>query len=95
MERLEAGTVDTVTFTSSSTARNFHALLPPDRRASLMEGITVASIGPVTSDTARSLGFTVDVEAASYTIEGLCEALVQAHRPIGPTDGYSRSSTGA
>jgi uroporphyrinogen III methyltransferase / synthase len=74
---LEAGDVDMVTFTSSSTVRNFKALLPEDRTKELMAGVTVASIGPITSETAETLGFTVDVTASTYTIPGLCEAITK------------------
>jgi len=66
---------DVVTFTSSSTVRNFLAVsdvVPP----------VVACIGPVTADTARELGLTVDVEAAEHTIDGLLDALVaHLYRP--------------
>ena len=74
--RLRAGTVDVVTFTSSSTVRNFKALLPSDEDLKvLMAGVQVASIGPITSETARDLGFEVHIEAESYTIPGLCDAI--------------------
>ena len=73
---LEAGAVDLVTFTSSSTVRNFKALLPEERFEELMEGVTVASIGPITSDTAKELGFKVDVSADEYTIPGLVAAIM-------------------
>jgi uroporphyrinogen-III synthase len=39
----------------------------------------VACIGPVTADTARSLGLHVDVVASTHTIDGLVDALVEAH----------------
>ena len=71
---LESGKVDAVTFTSSSTVRNFHALLGGD--ASRIGRASVACIGPVSAETARDLGFRVDVEAREYTIEGLAAALV-------------------
>ena len=77
IKRLEAGSVDIVTFTSSSTVKNFRALLPDDRFESLIEKVTVASIGPITSDTARELGFKVDITAKDFTIPGLCEAILQ------------------
>jgi uroporphyrinogen-III synthase len=69
-----------VTFTSSSTVRNFVGLLGSslrgrNRRATL-EGVTLASIGPVTSSTLRQLGLGVDVEATQFTIPGLIAALV-------------------
>jgi uroporphyrinogen III methyltransferase/synthase len=73
---LEEKSIDLVTFTSSSTVTNFNALLPRERFKELMDGITVASIGPVTTDTARELGFDVHLTAGEYTIPGLCEAIV-------------------
>ena len=78
MTRLREKRVDMVTFTSSSTVATFMALLPPDEaeRQSLMQGVTVACIGPVTADTARSLGFDVHIIAESFTIPGLCQAIV-------------------
>jgi uroporphyrinogen-III synthase len=66
-----------ITFTSSSTVRNFCALAS---RASL-RGIRTASIGPVTSATLRELGLGVDIEAKSYTISGLVEAIVKWQLP--------------
>ena len=61
-----------ITFTSSSTVRNFIALLG---KKPLLDGIRLASIGPVTSATLRELGLPVDVEATEYTIPGLIKAL--------------------
>ncbi len=74
--RLAAGTIDMVTFTSSSTVKNFHRLLPPDRADRLMQGVTVVSIGPITSQTARDLGLSVTIEAQTYTIPGLIQAIL-------------------
>ncbi len=65
-----------VTFTSSSTVRNFVNLLGP-RRAKF-EGVRFASIGPVTSSTLRELGLGVDIEALEFTIPGLVKAIVTA-----------------
>ncbi len=64
---------DAVTFTSSSTVTNFCQAVGPDRVPPV-----VASIGPVTSATARDLGLYVDVEASPHTIDGLVDALVVA-----------------
>ena len=81
VDELESGGIDMITFTSSSTVENFKALLPEEVPLErLMRGVRVASIGPITSDTARSLGFTVDVTAASYTIPGLCDAILAHYR---------------
>lgn len=74
---LEQGTIDLITFTSSSTVKNFHALIPPEKFNDLMKGVTIASIGPITTDTAKALGFNVHIAAESYTISGLCDAIVQ------------------
>jgi uroporphyrinogen III methyltransferase/synthase len=68
--RLDAGEIDWVTFTASSTVRTFAELVGAD-----VGRARVASIGPVTSGTARELGMRVDVEAAEYTIPGLLAAL--------------------
>jgi uroporphyrinogen III methyltransferase/synthase len=69
--------IDLVTFTSSSTVKNFKDLLPPARFNELMNGVTIASIGPITTDTAVELGFEVDITAQTYTIPGLCEAITK------------------
>jgi uroporphyrinogen III methyltransferase/synthase len=79
---LQAGTIDMVTFTSSSTVRNFRSLLPPEPQGmDLMKGVHIACIGPITADTARSLGFAPDITAAQYTIPGLCQALIDFYAP--------------
>lgn len=74
--RLKERTIDMITFTSSSTVKNFHALFPNEDLKDLMQGVTIASIGPVTADTARDLGFDVHIVAKSYTIPGLCQAIL-------------------
>lgn len=68
--RLEAGEVDFVTFTASSTVRSFAELV-----GTAAGRAKVASIGPVTSRTVRELGMEVDVEAEEYTIPGLLRAI--------------------
>ena len=68
---------DFITFTSSSTVRNF-AELAGRLAVNNLRGVKLASIGPVTSSTLCELGLRVDVEAAEYTIPGLVEALVRA-----------------
>lgn len=71
--RLDRGEVDWVTFTASSTVRSFAELVGTE-----VGRARVASIGPVTSATARALGLPVHVEAERYTIPGLTAALVAA-----------------
>ncbi len=67
-----------ITFTSSSTVKNYVALLGiRSGRSRLVEGVLNASIGPVTSETLRQFELSVDVQAAEYTIPGLIEAMVR------------------
>ena len=65
-----AESADYVTFTSSSTVRFY------TEAGGRVNGARVVSIGPVTSDTARELGLSVDVEAERHDIDGLVDALV-------------------
>ncbi len=73
---LQAGAVDMVTFTSSSTVTNFSKLIAPDGKFHLPPEIQIASIGPITSKTVKELGMDVDVEAAEHTIPGLVQAIL-------------------
>ncbi len=63
---------DWVTFTSSSTVKNLLAIT--GREA--LEGVRIASIGPVTSATLCAHGLTVHVEARQFTLDGLIEAIL-------------------
>ncbi|MFZ3129508.1 MAG: uroporphyrinogen-III C-methyltransferase [Desulfosporosinus sp.] len=74
---LRAKEIHAVTFTSSSTVRNFVTLL--DGNVSLLEDVLLYSIGPITSATARELGLKIFKEAAQYTISGLVEALLEGN----------------
>jgi uroporphyrinogen-III synthase len=67
-----------VTFTSSSTVKNFVSLLGQRVTPAKLHGMRTASIGPVTSSTLRELGLPVDIEAKEFTIPGLIEAIVSA-----------------
>ena len=64
-----------MTFTSSSTVRNFAKSSGTYPLSDLMKGIKVASIGPVTSETLRELGLQVDIEPEEITIPALVEAI--------------------
>lgn len=74
-ELLQEGMIHYVTFTSSSTVKNFVELLDADNIHELLKGVKLVSIGPITSEAARDLGLTIDIEAEEYTIDGLVEAL--------------------
>jgi uroporphyrinogen III methyltransferase/synthase len=74
IEALAAGEVDWLTFTSSSTVRNFFSLLG-EGALEKVKGIKVASIGPITTQTLRELGIDPDVQAKTFDIHGLVSAL--------------------
>jgi uroporphyrinogen III methyltransferase/synthase len=75
-EALErAREADFITFTSSSTVRNFMERAGGN---GLPEGVRIVSIGPVTSEAIREAGLTVDVEAERHDIGGLVGALLDA-----------------
>ncbi|UOF90181.1 uroporphyrinogen-III C-methyltransferase [Fodinisporobacter ferrooxydans] len=101
LELLQTGAVHLITFTSSSTVRNFviglqetlqntvrdeqcHGELPEfstedaaaKRVQELLAHVKIACIGPITADTARSMGLSVQIQAETYTIEGLTEAIL-------------------
>jgi len=65
-----------ITFTSSSTAANFIDLLADNAQA-FLEGIKLASIGPVTSETLRQASFPPAIEAQEYTMQGLIAAIAE------------------
>lgn len=76
IDSLRSG-VDAITFTSSSTVRNFIAMLRQSGMdySQLPGPPKIACIGPITAQTARELGLPVDLIAENYTIEGLAALL--------------------
>jgi len=72
---------DAITFTSSSTATNLLALLE-SAGLTLPSQILRASIGPITSQTLRDLGYPPQLEAGEANIPALVEILV---KPLGLT----------
>jgi uroporphyrinogen III methyltransferase/synthase len=85
---LDAGVVDALTFTSSSTVQHFVELLGDDAMVRLRgtRRPVIACIGPVTAETARAHGLSVDVVPDEYTIAGLADALA-THFCNGRADG--------
>jgi uroporphyrinogen III methyltransferase/synthase len=77
-ERLRAGAVDFVTFTSASTAVNFTKILGAAKSKALSRRAAFVSIGPVTSAAMKKCGLRVACEAKESTIDGLVAAL-QVH----------------
>ena len=73
---LRDGRIHVVTFTSSSTVRNFLDLLGEEARG-LLHGVLVASIGPITAETAARHGLVSHIVPENYTLPALVDALVK------------------
>jgi len=73
---LEAGSVDAVTFTSSSTVNNFVDRLGNDFIMKMKDKFSAVSIGPITSETLRARGLEPAAEAEEFTIPGLVDKLL-------------------
>ncbi|MCP4628027.1 MAG: uroporphyrinogen-III synthase, partial [bacterium] len=76
---LEQGTIDMLTFTSSSTVRNFAEMFEADEQIiqQWITRVTVACIGPITAKTAERKGFSVNLIPPEYTIESLSDSIVK------------------
>lgn len=82
-QQIEEGTIDLVTFTSSSTVTNFLTMLAPKDKADLqklMAGVTIAAIGPVTAETLEENGLKPDIIPVRYTIKDMVHAIVAYYR---------------
>ncbi|HET7319943.1 MAG TPA: uroporphyrinogen-III synthase, partial [Nitrospirota bacterium] len=66
-----------VTFTSSSTVHNFVEILGQKEYKFLMNGVSVACIGPVTAKTAEQYGMKIDIMPKEYTIPAFVDAMVE------------------
>ncbi len=72
---LVAGEIDLLTFTSSSTVKNFVELVGKETVSRLPASVKVASIGPITSDAARAAGFRVNIEPPDFHIPSFLKAI--------------------
>ena len=73
---LREGTIDMITFTSSSTATNFAAMLRDRDLPRLLSRAVIACIGPITRKTVEDLGMRPEVVSEEFTIPGLVSAMV-------------------
>ncbi|MFW2368919.1 MAG: uroporphyrinogen-III C-methyltransferase [Desulforhopalus sp.] len=79
LEELRDGKVDMITFTSSSTVRNFLAMLDLENQEQLQEilaGMKIAAIGPITAKTVTDSGLKVDVQPDEFTINDMIRSIV-------------------
>lgn len=75
----EEKNIDVITFTSSSTVTNFLHMLGPedsDDLKRLLDGVQVASIGPITTKTAEENGLEIHIQPEKFTIPALIESIV-------------------
>jgi len=78
MELIEAGKIDVVTFTSSSTVRNFVDMVGgTDQARRLGSKTTIGCIGPITAQTAEQYGLTVTIMPPENTVPALAQAIVR------------------
>lgn len=75
LENLKNKKINCITFTSSSTVRNFDRLVGRFRKN--LKDVKIASIGPITSDTLRKSGYRVDIQPEKYTLPDLTKAIVK------------------
>ena len=77
ISRIQNADIHMITFTSSSTVNNFCNIFPDCiSNENFNKKVIMASIGPITSETARKQGLSVSIEAEEYTIPGLTKAIV-------------------
>ncbi|MGZ4123761.1 MAG: uroporphyrinogen-III synthase [Tumebacillaceae bacterium] len=69
--------IDVVTFTSSSTVKNFVKALEGHDVKALLQGVLLAAIGPITAQTAEDNCLHIDVMPSTYTIPDLVDAVVR------------------
>ena len=70
-EKIKRDEIDFITFTSSSTVKNFFKLIPPQFVSKYGHNIKFACIGPITAKTLKEYGFNTDIMPDSYTIKDL------------------------
>jgi uroporphyrinogen III methyltransferase/synthase len=68
--------ISVVTFTSSSTVHNFVEILGKKGYKTILEGVSIACIGPVTAKTAEEYGIKTDIMPKEYTVPALVDAMV-------------------
>ncbi len=78
-KRLKEGSIDVITFTSSSTVNNFLALMS-DKLLPYIKKAKIACIGPITEKTARDAGLNVEIVPNQYTVSSLMDA-IENHFP--------------
>jgi len=73
---LQKGSIDMITFTSSSTVNNFLQICGGGSLAATIGTAAIASIGPITAKTVEELGGRVAITARKFTLDGLIAAMI-------------------
>lgn len=77
--------VDLVTFTSSSTVRNFLDLLG-ENAVALLQSTRIGCIGPITADTARAAGLAVHIQPSAYTVAAFADEIIRYFKDLPKKD---------
>lgn len=80
IEKLREGSIDVVTFTSSSTVTNFLKMFGKAAGVKILNSLIVACIGPIAAKTATDAGIKVAIVPGDYTIPALIEAIEGYYR---------------
>ena len=80
MDLFNQGKIDAVTFASSSTVTNFLQMFDEGVGIKFLKDVKVASIGPITAETASKHGIKTAIMPKNYTIPALAEAIVDYYR---------------
>lgn len=81
-----SGEVEMLTFTSSSTVRNFLTMIDAENQEELqriLSGVKIAAIGPITAKTVTDNGLQIDVQPEEYTIPAMIDAIVDYYNGDG------------
>ena len=82
-DQLLEGSIDLVTFTSSSTVTNFLTMIDAashEELHRLLDQVTIAAIGPITAETLREHGLRVDIQPERYTISDMVQSIVAHYK---------------
>jgi uroporphyrinogen III methyltransferase/synthase len=72
--------IDVITFTSSSTVRNFVEIVGQKEYKTLIQEVLLACIGPITARTLEEYGMKTDIMPREYTIPALVEAIAEYYK---------------
>lgn len=81
-ELLQQKQIHLITFTSSSTVVNFIRLFEGEDLIRILEGVTIACIGPITAQTAIENGLRAEIISSEFTIPGLVDAILRYYDSV-------------